>query len=98
MSGNRPAPGENVAICAFDGCSNAVDLNYDDHEVLPNDEVACLDETHWPVAGESTSAAVADLLDALVAQQGVTVDEAEYHLHQARLVEPGDAHDDGLAR
>jgi hypothetical protein len=42
-----PKPGENVTTCARGECTNAVDLNYDDHEVLPNKEVACLDSKHW---------------------------------------------------
>lgn len=42
-----PAPGDHVTICAYEDCTTVVDLHYDDHEVLPNREVACLDSKHW---------------------------------------------------
>lgn len=139
MSGDRPAPGDNVAICAYPDCTEVVDLNYDDHTVLPDDQVACLADAHHPEGGiypgddsdysryiaelraqeaaylagaerdypadnrwvaptGETVAAALEALAEIVARQGVTADEAEYHFHQARLADPGDAHDDGLAR
>jgi predicted phosphoribosyltransferase len=43
---NTAKPGDNVTICAIGDCTEAVDLNYDDHYKLRNDEVGCLAPSH----------------------------------------------------
>lgn len=85
------APAEHLTTCALEDCTNAVDLDYDDHELLSTGEIVCLD-AHWHPAAVATVETAALAAELLADLRDARATDPDLHRHEV-----GDAVDDAQA-